>query len=423
MQDPWPVIMHRTGSSQKLLLAATAVLACTVILTQALWIGAVLDVDDRAALTQRDWIAFYRTGHRLVSGDLDSIYTFRADGTTGQDLESGFFFLYPPFVAWVTFPLGFLGIVAGYTACVASVLLLVSSGFAGLLVLLRTTAVQRLLATLALVGSMPWWGVTYLGHLGGGLLLAPVSSLWARARNRPVLAGACLGALLAKPNLGLPMVALLVVGRCWRMVGGALLTGAGLVLVSLPLGVGMWADWWQSIAADASVVSDTMPTFKQHTLLAVLRSVTGLPASHPLVLGLWVPAAGFIMLWVASLWSRIGRHAEAFPRLLGISLLAIVVANPRAYFYDLLLLAPAALLLWTRPEAWQRATTRRWAMGMGVVSYYLLYVQFLGVLPQTLSLVGLPLAIWLVLELRDMEPDGGSSSVPSGWNQAAEAPL
>lgn len=392
-------------------LAATAVLVCTVILTQALWVGAVLDVGDLEALTQRDWIAFYRTGHRLVSGDLDQIYTFRTDGTTGPDLETGFFFLYPPFVAWVTFPLGFLGIVAGYAACVGAVVTMASSAFAGLLVLLRTTAVQRLLSALVLVGSMPWWGATYLGHLGGGLLLVPALSLWAWSRGRFVLAGACLGTLLAKPNLGLPLIVLLVFGQRWRMVGGALVAGVGLVIASLPLGVGMWGDWWQSIAADASVVSGAMPVFKQHTLLAVLRSATGLPASHPLILGLWVPAAGFFMLWVARLWSRLGRQADAFPRLLGLSLLAILVANPRVYFYDLLLLAPAALLLWTRPEAWRHQTARQWAMGMGVAAYYLLYIQFLGLLPQTFSMVGLPLAIWLVLELRELGTELDCSTV------------
>jgi len=392
-------------------LAVVAVLAATVVLAQVAWLPMVLDTGDVAALTVRDWIAFYRTGQRLVQGDPGLIYTWPADGGPGPDLESGFFFLYPPFFAWITVPLGYLGTVAGYAACVAAVFLGTSGAFAGLLVLFRTTAAQRLLSALALAGSAPWNTAVFLGHLGTLLFVPPVLALWAWARGRPLLAGAALGLLLAKPNLGLPLLAFLAVGGRWRAAGGAVLAGLGLVVASLPLGGRLWADWWASMGAHGAMVADTIPVYKQATLLAALRSFTGLPGSHPLVLALWVPAAGLLVAWTARHWFRLGRRADAFPRLLGVSFLAILVANPYAYVYDLLLLAPAALFLWTRPGGWRHRAARRWGMGMTVAAYYLIYAQFLGLLSETLSLIGVPLAAWLVLELRELEGDPGPAGL------------
>lgn len=404
-------------------LAAVTLLGATVVLAQAVWLPMVLDVGNVEAIVERDWIAFYRTGQRLVQGQSELIYTWQADGGTGPDLDSGLFFLYPPFLAWLTIPLGYLGTVAGYLACVAAVFVGISTSFAGLLVLFRITAAQRLLSALALLGSVPWNAAVFLGHLGTLLFLPPVLALRAWAGGRPVLAGAFLGLLLAKPNLGLPVLALLVVARHWRLAAGAALAGTGMVVASLPLGGRLWADWWATMGTHSAMVADTIPVHKQATLLAAMRSLTGLPASHPLVVALWVSAAGLLAAWTARHWFRLGRDPEAFPRLLAVSLLAILVTNPYAYVYDLLLLAPAALLLWTRPGAWRHRTARRWGMGMTVAAYCLIYAQFLGFLPETLSLIGLPLAVWLVLELRELEGDIGPAALAGDTGGGGVPPI
>lgn len=398
---------------------AVAALTATMVLAQMGWTPMIVGSGGSREFTERDWIAFYRAGHRVVDGQTDEIYLRQLEGLA-PGTEDGFYFLYPPFFLWVVLPLGFLGAVAAYAACAAAVLLGTSAAFASLLAVARTTSSQRLLAAVSLVGSAPWNAAVYLGHLGVLLFVPLVMALRSLSRGRLLGAGLFLGVLLAKPNLGLPMLAFLLVGRCWRIAAGAVLAGVGMFLSSLPFGLHLWEDWWQTMGAYGAVVADGVPVHKQATILAVLRSATGLPGSHPLVTVLWVASAGGLLLWTARHWYRLGRSPGAVPRLLAVSILAILVANPYVYTYDLLLLAPAALMLWTAPHAYRRPVARRWGMGMTVAAYYLVYAQLLGLLPKTVTLLGLPLAIWLVLELRELE-FGIEAGAEQGTDPAAPA--
>jgi hypothetical protein len=86
----------------------------------------------------------------------------------------------------------------------------------------------------------------------------------------------------------------------------------------------------------------------------------------------------------------------------GVALLAILAANPYAYFYDAVLAFPAGILLWTNPSGWNSPRLRRWALGASLATYVWMLVQYLVLLGNGPSLAGLGLAAWLALELVDL---------------------
>lgn len=405
------------GSSAHRRIAAlgVAALAATLVISQVLWIPLIAGTDGPEEVTERDWIAFYRTGERMATGATEDIYLRTLEPDHRPEFQDGLYFLYPPFTIWLTRPLGGLEPGRAYALCAAAAAAGIMAAFLWLLFLGGSTRRERVLALLALAASYPWNAAIFLGHLGALLVASPVAALAALSRGRPALAGFALGLLLAKPNWGLPVLALLLAGRRWRMTGGFVLCGAGLVLTSLPLGPELWRDWWQTVGAYGAWVAETVPVHKQSTLLAVARAVTGRAGTDPLVLVLWIPWAALLCGWLARLWILVPSRAPAVvPRLLGTTLLVLLVANPYAYVYDLLLLLPAALTLWTSGVVYNDPRGRKWARAASLVAFWGIYVQLLQALGDGVAFMGLPLALWAAVELRELERSASGAAEGGG---------
>jgi arabinofuranan 3-O-arabinosyltransferase len=89
-------------------------------------------------------------------------------------------------------------------------------------------------------------------------------------QSRPWLAGLLLGLLTLKPQLGLFFPIMLLAARDWRVIGGAALSTAALVGMTILIwGIAPWAAYLtQGIAVQSTVLSDpgntvaaVMPTF------------------------------------------------------------------------------------------------------------------------------------------------------------------
>jgi len=406
--------VSRSTEHRRLAALGVAALAATLVISQVLWIPLIAGTGDTDSVTERDWIAFHRTAERLAAGATEDIYlgTLEPDGR--PEFQDGLYFLYPPFTIWLTRPLAGLSPARAYALCAAAAAAGIMAAFLWLLLLGGPTRRERVLALVSLAASYPWNAAIFLGHLGALLVASPVAALAALSRGRPALAGCSLGLLLAKPNWGLPVLALIVAGRQWRMAGGFVACGAVLVFASLPLGPELWVDWWRTVGAYGAWVSESVPLHKQSTLLAVARAVTGRAGTEPLVLALWVPAAAFLCGWLVRLWVVVpARASEALPRLMGTTLLVILVANPYAYVYDLLLLLPAALTLWTGDARYGHRRGRTWARGASLVAYWGIYVQLLQAAGEGVAFMGLPLALWAVVELLELERSAGGRSRPA----------
>src|SRR5437867_3577720 len=82
------------------------------VVWQASWVGLLLHSSDPLGrLRHLDWYAFFQAGHRLLAGDLQALYP--------RELREEFLWLYPPYCAYVTAPLGLLSEQWAYIVCCA----------------------------------------------------------------------------------------------------------------------------------------------------------------------------------------------------------------------------------------------------------------------------------------------------------------
>jgi len=176
--------------------------------------------------------------------------------------------------------------------------------------------------------------------VGGGLLLLTTN---------PLVGGMLLGLVSYKPHIAVLIPLALLAGRQWRALGGAILSGMCLIIVSAAF---FGADLWRLFLQNSSVTLNSLHTetlwfSKMPSVYAASRMAGyGLPLAW-LFHGLAMLVALTLVLWI---WSRPTSPAIRATALV----LAILVFSPHIWYYDLTLLAlPLAWL-------WQEGRTRGW---------------------------------------------------------------
>jgi hypothetical protein len=359
----------------------------------------VYDQDDPTTRLGGDYPAFYAAGAIALEGDWDELYLGDRQQTEQAGLiddQGGFlYFSYPPFVAGAYAPFG--GIDYRWSFLIHTVLMglalfgaikllwpfLAGAGWPPVAVFALTLAFYPILR------SVPGGQNTTLSLL----LLALVVRL--DHEERPILAGLAMALLLFKPQFGVVLVPLLLVGRRWRMLGGWAI-GAGLLYaVSALLMGGAWvADWWEQASSfrDTNVVANganfvSLPGF--------IENLAGI--GSPLVWVLGYGLAGALGLAVAYFWWKHPR-SYALPRV-ALAAAAVVVAAPQTLYYDagLLLLGVVAVLPLVARQI-------RWIIGGAVVaSWSQLAAVSLGWSPLgPLVLVATVLLLWKVVWVEDV---------------------
>ncbi|MEA2001966.1 MAG: glycosyltransferase family 87 protein [Actinomycetota bacterium] len=325
------------------------------LLATLLLAAVVYDRDDPETRLGGDYPAFYAAGSIALEGDWDELYLADRQRTEQAGLiddQGGFlYFSYPPFVAAAYAPLS--GVDYRWSFLIHTVLMaLALHGAVKLLwpflkdagwppVALFTLA----LAFYPLLRSVPGGQNTTLSLL----LLALVVRL--DHEERPMLAGLAMAMLLFKPQFGVVMVPLLVVGRRWRMLGGWV-AGAGLLYVtSVLLMGGSWvADWWEQASSfrDVNVTANGVNFVSYPGFVENLAGV-----GSPLVWVVGYGLGGAVGLVVAYFWWKYPR-SHALPRF-ALAAAAVVVAAPQTLYYDagLLLLGLVAVFPFvTRQIRW-----------------------------------------------------------------------
>lgn len=386
--DPW----RRT-------VAISVAVMAVIVGLQAAWFLTVFEAPDPLAFAIRDWIQFHRTAERLAAGRISELYpgTLVVGGPDGA--PDWFFFFYPPFAAYGTLPLALLSPLQAYLACAVTVGLVTIGATLAFSDVLRFTPRSRLLSVAALVASAPWSAAIVTGHLSPCLLLSPALAFLAHRRGWTYLSGAALGLMMTKPNWGVPLLAMLLIGRQGRMVVGFLATTAVLVLSTAPLGGEVWRDWAATMASFKDVMEVRLPAWKQATLLSTLQSLTGRNVTDPVIRAVWVLAAGSLMVATGLAWWRLGRIAAHLPRLVSVGLLAILAANPYAFFYDALLVVPAALFLFAAIPRGTPVGPRRLARLVFFAAFGWSWIQFFALREGVPSLLGILLTTWAALEV------------------------
>ncbi len=276
-----------------------------------------------------DFASFWTASQMALGGHPAQVY----DGVAHQAAQTRLFgrdvgyyaFFYPPVFLWICLPLAF----APYLTSLALWLGVTAAAYGRVI---RAFLGQRagwmaIAAYPAVLINVGHGQNAFLstGLFGGGVLLL---------NRRPILAGALLGALIYKPQLGLVIpVALLLSGR-WRTLLGA--AGAALVLAGLSvltLGLQPWRAFLAAAPqARAALEQGLVGDAKMQSLFAAVRLLHGGVA---LAYGAQALMALAACAALAYAQRRAFRAEAEGPAMVAAALLA----SPFLLDYDLILLA------------------------------------------------------------------------------------
>jgi len=160
--------------------------------------------------------------------------------------------------------------------------------------------------------------------------------------KREFLAGVALGLLVFKPQLGLAAAIVFTSIGCWRLIlGAALSSAAELAIGWFYYGAGPLRDWCRLMlrARDVAPLLEPRP-YHTHCLLTFW---TMLVPQATLALGLYIISALAVLALTLAVW----RTRPGLPLALRYSSLLVttVLIAPHLTVYDLIILAPAFILL------------------------------------------------------------------------------
>jgi hypothetical protein len=163
--------------------------------------------------------------------------------------------------------------------------------------------------------------------------------------RRPTIAGILLGLLIYKPHLCMLVPLALIAARAWRPLVAMSITVAFMSVVSLVVfGSDLWLNFLDT-ARHASIDIVATASFAQvHATLIAAAKTMGL--SNDVAMAVQFAGAGIAGIIVIVVFARYRLTDES----IAILLAATFLASPYLLTYDLLLLMPAATLLFLRPR-------------------------------------------------------------------------
>ncbi|NNF76705.1 MAG: DUF2029 domain-containing protein [Rhizobiales bacterium] len=170
--------------------------------------------------------------------------------------------------------------------------------------------------------------------------------------HRPVLAGICFGLLTIKPQLGLLLPFALLASRQWTVIASACVTAAAAILLSgLLFGV---ETWWlyltETLQFQTSIMKGSVKIAYMMSTVFMSGRVLGLDADTALLVHM-----PFVLLAVgAVIWAYSQKRDPMLQHVVLIA--ATFVATPYSFYYDMPVLAYAALLLARHMEQAGRPT-------------------------------------------------------------------
>lgn len=211
--------------------------------------------------------------------------------------------------------------------------------------------------------------------------------------RRGFLAGLVLGCLTFKPQLGLAAAIVFVSTGAWKTVAGAALSAAAQLLVGvLYYGAEPLRQWIRMLQNVRAVLPLLEPKLYQtHSLRTFWSMLVPLPV---LSFGLYVVSSAVILGFTIACWKR---STVPFRLRYSALLLASVLVAPHLTVYDLVILAPAFLLLadWLIDEP-SRSSTHR----LGTLLYLVYMLPLVGPFAQwthvQLSVIAMAATVWLI---------------------------
>ncbi|HEX7491267.1 MAG TPA: glycosyltransferase family 87 protein [Candidatus Limnocylindrales bacterium] len=276
-------------------------------------------------------------------------------------------FLYPPGTAWLYSPLGYIPMAAAFWVHAAVIALAgATAGYVGA----RTYGLESKVGVIAALAWTPILAAAATGQNAPLAMMFAVIGIDCLRRDKRVLAGLAVGAMLYKPTLALPMFALLVLRRQWTSLFVAMGVAVGWYLLGVAGSAGdwMWPMHWLSLTSG-------------YFALDTYQNVNKTVALPGLMMGHGVPS-------LIAYGAAVAVAVAALPRLLrspiaeagaGACLVGIVV-SPHSLQYEAAMVLP--MLLWAAggtgsglAEPWRT----RILVGVYVLAEMYIITPFLGV--------------------------------------------
>ena len=311
-----------------------------------LWNMAAPGLFDRAHnLKGTDFLHFYTLGSLALAHRGADLYNLEAQSAlSGQRVPAAagirYLPLYPPQISIFFAPL------AGLSYPAALILWLT---FSALLYGLCCYAVWRAcpslrkhkITVLILALAFPaFWHLIAWGQTSALALAFFTLAFFALRAQREFLAGIALGCLIFKPQLGVASAVTFVATRRWKVIAGALLSSsAQLAAAWVYYGPGPLRQWIRVLLNVPSLLSQFEPRLYQtHSLRTFWTMLIRWPR---IAIALYIVTA----LLTLALAGRCWQSRLSLPLRYSALLLATVLVAPHLTVYDLVILAPAFLLL------------------------------------------------------------------------------
>ncbi|WP_419825984.1 glycosyltransferase family 87 protein [Sphingomonas sp.] len=302
------------------------------------WIAGSRDGIDRAGHPLgTDFLAFWSAARLAIAGHAADAWTLarihaveRAAVAVDPGPSS---FLYPPPFLLVCWPFGLLPYFTAWTVWVAT------TGAAWLLVARRWLGGARGWALTAL--AFPAAAIEAANGQNGFLTAALLGGgLWLIDR-RPWLAGALLGALVVKPQLGLALPVLVLAGGRWRVGLAGVASAAALSLASLAaFGPGVWLAFRDGGALGRAILErGLVEPEKMASAYAAVRVLGGAP-------GLAYGCQAAVAAIAAACLARVCRRRAAPGGVAATTIVAGALMSPFLFDYDLVGTGFALAWLW-----------------------------------------------------------------------------
>ncbi len=364
--------------------------------------------DRNGKLKGTDFLHFYTLGSLALEQRSQALYDARAQAAQSERLvpeSKGIYFqpVYGPQVALLFSPLARLPY--GWAALLwiaASALLY---GWCCRAVWERCPALQPDRKTVALLAlAYPaFFNLVAHGQTSALALLCFTGALLAFWKEKPFYAGIAIGMLIYKPQLGLAAALVLVFAREWRVVAGAALAAAAQLGVAWAyFGATVMENYGQALLrlGETAAVLEPKP-FQMHSLRSFWTLLVPWP---PAALALYLASAALVLGWALRAW----RSGAPLSLRYAAFLLATVLVTPHLTVYDLVILAPALLIL----GDWALANPQHPSSAPVRALLYLCYaLPLLGVVTEVtrvqLSVVALAGLAWTMREV--LHPDEGSA--------------
>jgi Glycosyltransferase family 87 len=301
---------------------------------------------DRNGLVKgTDFLHFYTLGSLALQGRGDLLYNMRAQADIAREFfaqapDSLYVSLYGPQVSLFFAP--FARLPYGWALTAWLVVNIVIYAFC-------CHAVWKVCPNLhpyrgtVLILAIAFPGFFHLlawGQTSGLALLCFTLAFLALRTERTFLAGFAIGSLIFKPQLGVAAAVVFLLARQWRVVVGALMAATlQLAAAWMHYGATIMRDYWHALIDMKDVLPLLEPrSYQTHSL----RSFWSLLLPWPSVVSaLYVVSAVAILVLAVRVWNSRASLSLRFSSLL----LATVLVSPHLTVYDLVILAPAFLLL------------------------------------------------------------------------------